>query len=192
MHADLAGPLTAPGASAPETGGSTARAASQPEQGGSTARAAAGIPAAACRTGPDTGAAACGAALAPIVSGHPDRAALDQLTIVVPEAITHRQRPRSGAGGAIPPLTGQTRQRRQDTPLHRPTGLLSRPHRAGRRPAPPAPQRRPFHQLAPAPGPGPHHPGPSRPTCARAVTARDKHCTFPGCIPRSAKPTMSA
>ena len=68
VHADLAGLLGQPGSSGLEAGWSTARAA------------AAGVPGSVYVTGPDAAAAACDAALTPVVTGHIDWTALDQLT----------------------------------------------------------------------------------------------------------------
>ena len=61
------------------------------EAGWSTARAAAGIPGSVYLTGPDADAAACDAALVPIVTGHIDWAVLDQLTDLYLETAGHRE-----------------------------------------------------------------------------------------------------
>jgi hypothetical protein len=79
VHVDLAELRAQPGASGLEAGWSTARAA------------AAGIPGSVYLTGPEADAAACDAALVPIVTGHIDWAALDQLTGLVLDTISHRK-----------------------------------------------------------------------------------------------------
>ena len=76
VHVDLAELRGQPGASALE-------------QGWSTARAAAGIPGSVYLTGPDAAAAACDAALTPVVSGHIDWAALDHLTDLCLQHASH-------------------------------------------------------------------------------------------------------
>jgi hypothetical protein len=75
------------------------------EQGWSTARAAAGLPGSVHLTGPEAGAAACDAALTPIVSGHIDWNVLDHLTSLYLDTAGHRKSPYSGADGALPELT---------------------------------------------------------------------------------------
>ena len=81
------------------------------EAGWVTARAAAAqIPGSVSLTGPDAAAAACDAALTPVVSGHIGRNVLDQLTDVFLDTLSHRNGPYRGTGGAIPELTAQTRK----------------------------------------------------------------------------------
>ncbi len=146
VHVDLAELRGQPGASGLEAGWSTARAA------------AAGLPGSAYLTGPEAAAAACDAALTPVVTGHLDQAVLDQLTDVFLDTISHRKGPYSGAGRAVP---GTHRPDPRTAPAH-PAGLEHRPtvraRRVPRLPAPP-PAARPVHQLVPAAGPRPHHPG---------------------------------
>jgi len=88
VHVDLAELNGLPGASELEAGWSTARAA------------AAGVPGSVYLTGPDAEAAACDAALTPIVSGHTNRTILDQLTVLFLAATGHHSGqngdPRSG------------------------------------------------------------------------------------------------
>ena len=146
VHVDLAELRGQPGASGLEAGWSTARAA------------AAQLPGSAHLTGPDAEAAACDAALTPVVSGHIDWAVLDQLTDVF---LAHRRAPQR-------PLQRDRRGRPgADRPDPRPAAahpavLEHRPIVRARRvpglPAPP-PAARPVHQLVPAAGPRPDHPG---------------------------------
>ncbi len=77
VHVDLAELRRLPGASRLEAGWSTARAA------------ATGIPGSVYLTGPDAEAAACDAALIPIVTGHIDWAVLDQLTSLYLDHASH-------------------------------------------------------------------------------------------------------
>jgi hypothetical protein len=98
------------------------------EQGWSTARAAAaGLPGSVYLTGPDADAAACDAALTPIVTGHIDWAVLDHLTEVFLETAGHCKGPYSGGDGTLPELTDQTRERLQHTLLQWSINLLSGP-----------------------------------------------------------------
>ncbi len=154
-------------------------AASSLEQGVSTARAAAGLPGSVHLTGPDADAAACDAALAPVVSGHIDWAALDQLTGLFLDAISHRKGPYSGADGQFPELSAATRGRLQHTLLHWSIDLLSGP--AGF----PACLR---SHLLPARFTSLSQPldlGRTTrvipPHLRKAVIQRDKRCRFPGC-----------
>ena len=102
-------------------------AASGLEQGWSTAcAAAAGLPGSAYLTGPDADAAACDAALTPVVSGHIDGNVLDQLTDVFLDT-GHRNGPAAGPAGAVPELTAQTRERLQNALLSWSIDLLSGP-----------------------------------------------------------------
>ena len=167
VHVDLAELWGQPGASELETGWSTARAA------------AAGIPGSVYLTGPDADAAACDAALTPVVTGHLDRAVLDQLTDVFLDTISHRNGPYSGTGGAVPELTAQTRERLQHTLLAWSIDLLSGP--AGF----PAYLRR---HLLPARFTSLSQPldlGRTTRTIPshlrKAVIQRDRKCRFPGC-----------
>ena len=146
VHVDLAELRGLAGASGLEAGWSTARAA------------AAQIPGSAYLTGPDAAAAACDAALTPVVSGHLDGNVLDQLTSVFLDALSHRNGPYSGTRtGPFPELTAPDPR---TAPAH-PAVLEHRPavraRRVPRLPAPP-PAARPVHQLVPAAGPRPHHP----------------------------------
>jgi hypothetical protein len=86
VHVDLAELNGPPGASELEAGFSTARAA------------AAGLPGSVHLTGPDAGAAACDAALVPVVSGHIDWAILDQLTSLVLQHASHHDSAVAGSG----------------------------------------------------------------------------------------------
>jgi len=115
VHVDLAELRAQPGGSGLEAGWSTARAA------------AAGLPGSAYLTGPGAQAAACDAALVPVVTGHLDRAVLDQLTDVFLDTISHRDGPCGGTGGTVPELTAQTRERLQHTLLAWSIDLLSGP-----------------------------------------------------------------
>jgi len=79
VHVDLAELRGQPAAAGLEQGWSTARAA------------AAGIPGSVYLTGPDADAAACDAALTPIVTGHIDWAVLDHLTSLYLQHTGHRE-----------------------------------------------------------------------------------------------------
>ena len=167
VHVDLAELRGQPGASGLEAGWSTARAA------------AAQIPGSVYVTGPEADAAACDAALTPVVSGHLDRAVLDQLTGVFLQAAGHRNGPYRGTGGAVPELTAATRDRLQHTLLSWSIDLLSGP--AGF----PAYLRR---HLLPARFTSLSQPldlGRTTRTVPahlrKAVIQRDKKCRFPGC-----------
>ena len=167
VHADLAELRGQPAAAGLEAGWSTARAA------------AAGLPGSAYLTGPGAQAAACDAALVPVVTGHLDRAVLDQLTDVFLDTISHRDGPYRSADGQFPELTAQTRERLQHTLLAWSIDLLSGP--AGF----PAYLRR---HLLPARFTSLSQPldlaRTTRvvpPHLRKAVIQRDKHCRFPGC-----------
>jgi hypothetical protein len=97
VHVDLAELNRLPGASELEAGFSTARAA------------AAGLPGSVHLTGPDAGAAACDAALIPVVTGHIDWAILDHLTSLVLQHASHHdsQDPAPGQGQDTDPGQGQ-------------------------------------------------------------------------------------
>ena len=86
VHVDLAELRGLSGASELERGWTTARAA------------AAGVPGSVYLTGPEADAAACDAALVPVVSGHIDWAALDQLTALYLDTTRHRHDPGAGTG----------------------------------------------------------------------------------------------
>jgi len=62
-----------------------------------------------------------------VVTGHLDRAVLDQLTDVFLDTISHRDGPCGGTGGTVPELTAQTRERLQHTLLAWSIDLLSGP-----------------------------------------------------------------
>jgi hypothetical protein len=115
VHVDLAELRGQPAAAGLEQGWSTARAA------------AAGIPGSVYVTGPEAAAAACDAALTPIVTGHIDWAVLDHLTSLYLDTAGHRKGPYSGGDGTLPELTGQTRERLQHTLLQWSIDLLSGP-----------------------------------------------------------------
>ncbi len=167
VHVDLAELRGLPGASELERGWTAARAA------------AAGVPGSVYLTGPDAEAAACDAALTPIVTGHLDWIVLDQLTDLFLDTISHRNGPFSGADGQFPELSEQTRERLQDILLHwsidllsGPTGLAScwRRRLPGTR----------FTTLS-----QPLDLGRTTrtvpPHLRKAVILRDKHCQFHGC-----------
>ena len=167
VHVDLAELRGLPGASGLEAGWSTARAA------------AAGLPGSVHVTGPDADAAACDAALVPVVSGHIDWAVLDQLTDLCLRTAGHRQGPYSGTDGTVPALSDQTRARLQHTLLDWSIDLLSGP--AGF----PAYLR---SHLLPARFTSLSQPldlGRTTrvvpPQLRKAVIQRDKKCRFPGC-----------
>jgi hypothetical protein len=86
VHVDLAELRGLSGASELERGWTTARAA------------AAGVPGSVYLIGPEADAAACDAALVPVVSGHIDWAALDQLTALYLDTTRHRHGPGAGTG----------------------------------------------------------------------------------------------
>ncbi len=153
--------------------------ASELERGWTTARAAAGVPGSVYLTGPEADAAACDAALVPVVSGHIDWAVLDQLTDVFLQAAGHRNGPFSGAGGTVPELTGQTRERLQDTLLQWSIDLLSGPGgfpaylRSHLLPARFTSLSQPL-DLGRTTRVVPSH-------LRKAVIQRDRRCRFPGC-----------
>ena len=168
VHVDLAELRGQPGASGLEAGWSTARAA------------AAGLPGSVYLTGPDADAAACDAALTPVVSGHLDwdRPGPAHRTCSW-HAAGHRNGPYSGTGGAVPELTAQTRERLQHTLLSWSIDLLSGP--AGF----PAYLRR---HLLPARFTSLSQPLDLGRTTRiipahlrKAVIQRDRKCRFPGC-----------
>jgi len=166
-HVDLAELRALPGASGLEAGWSTARAA------------AAGIPGSVYLTGSEADAAACDAALTPVVTGHIDWNVLDHLTSLYLETAGHRKGPYSGADGALPELSDQTRERLQHTLLQWSIDLLSGP--AGF----PASLRT---HLLPARFTSLSQPldlGRTTrvipPHLRKAVIQRDRKCRFPGC-----------
>jgi hypothetical protein len=167
VHVDLAELRGLPAASGLEAGWSAARAA------------AAGLPGSAYLTGPEADAAGCDAVLTPVVSGHIDRNVLDRLTEVFLAAISHRNGPCSGTGGAVPELTAQTRERLQHTLLAWSIDLLSGPAgfpahlRAHLLPARFTSLSQPLDlgrttRIVP-------------PHLRKAVIQRDRKCRFPGC-----------
>src|SRR5450755_558176 len=167
VHVDLAELRGLPGASELEAGWSTARAA------------AAGLPGSVYLTGPDAEAAACEAALTPVVSGHIDWNVLDQLADLFLDTISHRQGPYRSADGQFPELSEQTRERLQHTLLQWSIDLLSGP--AGF----PASLRT---HLLPARFTSLSQPldlGRTTrvvpPHLRKAVIQRDRKCRFPGC-----------
>ncbi len=167
VHVDLAGLRGLSGASELERGWTTGRAA------------AAGVPGSVYLTGPEADAAACDAALTPIVTGHIDGNVLDQLTDVFLDIISHRKGPYSSADGQFPELSELTRERLQHTLLSWSIDLLSGP--AGF----PAYLRR--HLLAArfTSMSQPLDLGRTTrvvpPHLRKAVIQRDKKCRFPGC-----------
>jgi hypothetical protein len=105
VHVDLAELRAQPAASGLEQGFSTARAA------------AAGLPGSVHVTGPDAGAAACDAALVPIVTGHIDWAILDHLTSLYLQTASHHdsQDTDPARGQDTAPAPGQNTGPGQDT-----------------------------------------------------------------------------
>jgi hypothetical protein len=153
-------------------------------------------------TGPEADAAACDTTVVPIVTGHVDSAALDQLTEIylatnaqprdaADQAEGSAGKPgkgggtggtvgRAGAAGAtVGPLTAATRQRLSRTLLRLAAEALSGPGglaaqlRAGVAGAPLASVSLPL-DVGPAAETIPAH-------LRREVTARHPHCAFPGC-----------
>ncbi len=153
--------------------------ASELERGWTTTRAAAGVTGSVYLTGPEADAAACDAALVPVVSGHIDWAVLDQLTDVFLHFAGHRNGPYSGAGGTVPELTGQTRERLQHTLLQWSIDLLSGPGgfpaylRTHLLPARFTSLSQPLDLGRTTRTIPPH--------LRKAVIQRDKNCRFPGC-----------
>ena len=178
VHVDLAELRGQPGACGLEAGWSTARAA------------AAQIPGSAYLTGPEAAAAACDAALTPVVSGHIDGAVLDQLTDVFLDAAGHRKGPYSGAGGALPELTAQTRERLQHSLL--PGASTCCPGPPGSPPTcaatccPPGSPACPSRWTSAAP------PGSYPPICAKPSSSGTKNAASPAVSspPRSARSTI--
>ena len=117
VHVDLAELRGLAGASGLEAGWSTARAA------------AAQIPGSAYLTGPDAAAAACDAALTPVVSGHLDWNVLDQLTSLFLDTSRRTATAPSAAAGraSSPNSVSATRERLQHTLLSWSIDLLSGP-----------------------------------------------------------------
>jgi hypothetical protein len=149
------------------------------EAGWSTARAAAQIPGSVYLTGPDADAAACDAALTPIVGGHIDWNVLDQLTDLFLDTISHRKGPYSSADAQFPELSAQTRERLQHTLLHWSIDLLSGPAgfpaylRTHLLPARFTSLSQPLDLGRTTRTVPPH--------LRKAVIQRDKKCRFPGC-----------
>ena len=154
--------------------------ASELERSWTAARAAAaGVPGSVYLTGPDAEAAACDAALTPIVSGHIDWTVLDQLADSFLDTISHRKGPYCSADGQFPELSDQTRERLQDTLLLWSIDLLSGP--AGlasfwrrRLPGTRFPTLSQPLDLGRTTRTVPPH-------LRKAVILRDKHCQFHGC-----------
>ncbi len=126
--------------------------------------------------GPEADAAACDAALVPVVTGHVDPAALDRLT----DAFLARHGPaHPGQPTASQPLTPASRQRLARALLGLAAGVLSGPGglaahlRAGLDHPPLAGLSLPL-DIGPATDTIPVH-------LRRAVTIRHPHCAFPGC-----------
>ena len=150
VHVDLAELRGLSGASELERGWTTARAA------------AAGVPGSVYLTGPEADAAACDAALVPVVSGHIDWAALDQLTALYLDTTRHRHDPGAGTGQDAAP------DGNQDTATGREPGHGTG-HGTGREPGHGTGHgtgREPPHPAGPGPAPSgdprtaPAHPAP--------------------------------
>ena len=151
-------------------------------------------------SGPDAGAAACDATVAPVVTGHVDPAALDRLTEAFLALHGHTEgggpgRPgmagRAAAGAAAAPARPARRYRRRRSP-----GCAGRcwrwpptscPARAGSPPGCASRSSRPARRMASLPLDVPlpldaGEAGPAIPAhLRRAATARHPHCAFPGC-----------
>jgi hypothetical protein len=140
--------------------------------------------------GPDADAAACDATLAPIVTGHVDPAALDQLVEVFLASHGQDGRPRGcRCGGctcpARGPLSPETRERLRGSLLAMAADVLSGPGGLAawlRQSLLTGPAARPGLPLdVPLPLDG----GSAEPVIPahlrRAVAARHPHCAFPGC-----------
>jgi hypothetical protein len=191
VHVDLAELRGLSGASELERGWTTARAA------------AAGVPGSVYLVGPEADAAACDAALVPLVSGHIDWAALDQLTALYLDTTRHRHGPGAGTGQDAEPdgsqdtapdagpdgshrtrpdpdlLHPETRERLQHTLLQWSIDLLSGPAgfpaylRGHLLPARFTSLSQPL-DLGRTTRVIPSH-------LRKAVIQRDKRCRFPGC-----------
>jgi len=119
-----------------------------------------------CPAGPDAAAAACDATVIPVVTGHPDETALDDLTDRLARAEGE-------------PLSPALRQRIRRLLLEQAVSLLSGPHGLAARLRTRA-LGYPFNgrsQPLDLGTPTAIIPAPLR----RAVTLRDHHCRFPGC-----------
>jgi hypothetical protein len=174
-HLDLA---TLAGLSGPEGEGGQAEGSALE---GRLARPAAVGPASWYPTGPEAGAAACDATIAPVISGHLDWAALDDLTDLLLKAYAeaHDEAAADGQAARADALSPALHQELRHALLQGAISLLSGPSGL-------AAQVRtqtldhPFNghsQPLDLGAPTPVIPAALR----RAVTLRDQHCRFPGC-----------
>ena len=146
----------------------------------SLARAIAG-PGAWCLTGPDAEAAACDATVVPVVTGHVDWTAVDQLiSLALPASLpVHNSVGQAHPENHTGPISLATGRRLREFVLQHAVSLLSGP--AGL-----AAQWRTQTLGHPLAGPGqPLDLGTPTPIIPphlrRAVALRDQHCRFPGC-----------
>ena len=126
-----------------------------------------------CPTGPDAEAIACDATVLPVVTGHVDWAAVDQLvSLALPDG-------HPGPGPGSGSLSPAARERLREFVLEQAVSLLSGPAGLaarlwGQNPGHPlAGPGLPLDLGAPTPIVPPH--------LRRAVALRDRHCRFPGC-----------
>jgi uncharacterized protein DUF222/HNH endonuclease len=167
---------------------SSARGGSVFEGRWSLARAIAG-PGAWCPAGPDAEAIACDATVLPVVTGHVDWVAVDQLvSLALPDG---HPDPGAGSGSHFPPaghsdaespagsLSSAARERLREFVLEHAVSLLSGPAglaarlRSQNLGHPLAGAGLPLDLGTPTPIVPPH--------LRRAVALRDRHCRFPGC-----------